>query len=73
MTEPQDLILDILRKMQGDFAELKRDNRELKSGIARLERDLHSLRGDILQQAESIAVIDLRVERVETRMDLRDH
>jgi hypothetical protein len=71
-TEPDSVVLDILRKIQADMAAVRHDIRELKTGQGRVERELNSLRGDLLRQAETIAVLDFRIERIETRLELRD-
>jgi CHAD domain-containing protein len=42
-----DLIVEILRKIQPDVSDLKKDNREIKESLSRVERQVHSLRGDI--------------------------
>jgi peptidoglycan hydrolase CwlO-like protein len=79
MTEPDTIMLDILRKMQADQSELKKDNREIKESLSRLKRQAHSLRGDVqdlrgdfLRQGQTLTGLDIRVERIEMRLDLRD-
>ena len=72
MNEPDNLVLDILRKMQADMVDLKKDNREIKEGLARVERQVHDLRGDFLRQAQTLVGLELRIERIETRLELQD-
>jgi chromosome segregation ATPase len=67
-----ELILEILRKIQSDIAFIKHDVAELKTSVADLRQELHMLKGDILRQERAVAMIDIRVERIETRLNLHD-
>ena len=65
-------ILEILREIQSDVSVIKHDIKELKSGLASLRQEVHTLKGDLLRQERAIAMLDMRVERIENRLDLRD-
>jgi predicted nucleic acid-binding Zn-ribbon protein len=65
-----DLIIEIMRKIQADIAFMKHDVSELKTSIADLRQEVHTLKGDVLRQERAIAMLDLRVERIENRLEL---
>ena len=65
-----DLILEHLKRIQADVAETKRDVRDLKASSAMIlgmigEMVKASARGD-----ERFAALELRIERIESRLDL---
>ena len=65
-------MMEILRRIQSDMAGVKIDLRELKTSIASLRQQVHVLEGHILRQETSTAMMDVRIERIEGRLDLRD-
>jgi hypothetical protein len=72
-TPPQDIILEHLKRIQGDLADLKRDNRDLKASNAMIL----GMVGDLVKAAarsdERFANVEVRIERIEHRLDLQDH
>ncbi len=67
-----ELIYEVLKQVQTEVSAVRHDVRELKTGVARIERELHSIRGDLLRQAEGMAGLEVRMDRMETRLGLRD-
>ncbi len=67
-----ELIYEVLRKLQSDVAEMKGDVRELKEGQIGLRSQLHSIQGDSLRQERTVAGLQLDIERIKTRLDLAD-
>ena len=68
----QDLIYEILKKIQADVSYLKdgrrdlcHDNNSIRSQIHLMQGDLNNLHGNVTQ------ILD-RLDRIETRVDLRE-
>lgn len=77
MTEDtENLVLEILRKIQGDLSAMRREHGERLSRIelrlATVEQTLGSLFALSGSDRETIATLTRRVERIERRLDLRD-
>jgi septal ring factor EnvC (AmiA/AmiB activator) len=72
VNDPQELILEHLRAIRGDIAEIKTDIRDLKAGMNALRTELNSLRGDVLRQERSIAAVEVDVDRINARLGLSD-
>ena len=71
MTEAdQNLMLEILKQIQGDMAVVIKDVQELKSGQIRIREDIHSQSGHIISLEKSVLDLDERVQRIEKRLDL---
>lgn len=67
---PENLVIEHLKRIQADIAEVKRDVRDLKASNAMIlgmigELVKASARGD-----ERFASLEARVERIEHRLDL---
>ena len=72
MTEPTNsLLLEHLKRIQTELSEVKRDVRDVKSEIV----SLRTIMGEFLKadarREGSIATLELRVERIERRLDLQ--
>ncbi len=70
--ETTNLVLEILRKVQGDIAFIRHDVTELKTSVILIRQDINTLKGDLLRQEHAIALLDTRVERIENRLNLSD-
>lgn len=66
----QSLVLEILKKIQGDTSAMKADIQELKQGQVRIREDLHINSGHVISLEKSILDLDQRVQRIEKRLDL---
>ncbi len=71
------LILEHLRAMRGDIAEMREDSREVKSRLVSLEtavstlrRELADLYGDVVGQHSRFDRLLDRLERLEKRLEL---
>ena len=60
--QTETLVLEILRRIQADIAEMKTDIKDLKAGQIEIRMQLHS-----------IAALHVKVDRIETRLDFTDH
>ena len=70
--ETQNLMLEILKRIQADLSEMKDDMRDFKDGQIRVRNEINDLRGDILRLERSNAGIEARISRIERRLDLVD-
>lgn len=73
MTEDtESLVLEILKKMQGDMASVKEDLHLMRMEMTAIRHDLASVR--TLQDVQSTEIERLkgRLDRVEGRLELRD-
>jgi predicted nucleic acid-binding Zn-ribbon protein len=73
MTEIDTVVLDILRRLQSDMADLKHVQRSIRDELIGIRQQLHALQGDVLRQEQEIAGIQMQLDRVNTRLDLVEH
>ncbi|GHU05121.1 hypothetical protein FACS1894205_4520 [Alphaproteobacteria bacterium] len=78
-SETESLVIEILRKIQSEQAEIRRENREVKATLANHSQQFLAIRREILEQTETLLAVDVkvgllsdRVERIERRLDLVD-
>ena len=71
-TEPRDLIIDILRRIQSDMAELKEGQRTANQLFAAIESHMAGFHLTVAAHADELANLKLRVERIERRLELAD-
>lgn len=68
----QELIYEVLKKMQIDVAHLKDGVRDLRQDNIGIRNDIHAMQGDINDlRASDVKIIDC-LERIENRLDLRE-
>ena len=72
MTETQNIVLDILRAIRGDLAEVKASIADLKDGQISIREEIQSMRRDALRQERTIASLQVDVDRVKHRLELSD-
>jgi hypothetical protein len=77
--QPTNLVLEILRGMRGSLDEMHGAMREVIQRLNRIEIGMASIRRDQGSDAEHVAHVEARldslatrVERIETRLELRD-
>lgn len=70
--EPTDLVLEHLRAIRNDTAELKSGLREVKAELISLRQQINALQGDGLRREEVIAGMQVDIDRIKTRLDLSD-
>ena len=73
------LMLEILKQIQSDIGTLKRGQEELKVSAMGIREDIHGLNGEIhslggriLNLEKSSHSMDVRLQRIEKRLDLID-
>ena len=70
--EQGDLILEILKKMQGDMGEIKRDMSSLNMRVSALEDHLRGTLTTLYGIQSDVAHLKSRVDRIEERLGLRE-
>ena len=73
MTEvTNELIYEILKKMQSIQSDQSAKLRELQAGQIRLEKSIHGLKGEQIHNMEQNADFQLKLERLQERLDITD-
>jgi hypothetical protein len=73
MTEPENsLILEILKKLQAGQAEIKAILMDHGHQLINLREEVINLRRDDLRHEVMQSQMDMRLERIETRLELKD-
>jgi predicted nucleic acid-binding Zn-ribbon protein len=70
MTEQtENLVLELLRAMRLDLAQMKDDIRDIKLRLTALESHVANLLSNVLRQNARIDVLDERMGRIERRLE----
>ncbi|MBZ5758176.1 MULTISPECIES: hypothetical protein [Rhizobium] len=73
MTEAtQELMYELMKRIQGDVAGLKEGQRDLRQEMSSLRGQFHLLQGDFNNLRNTVGHIDIRLERIENRLELRE-
>lgn len=72
VVEPTDIVMEVLRKIQADLADLREGQREIKARLSSVERHMAVMQSDIAELRYSFDRLSDRVERVERRLGLVD-
>jgi hypothetical protein len=67
-----ELIYDVLKQLQADMAEVKATLADHTRQFIRVREDINTLRGDDLRRESLQAQMDVRLQRIETRLNLTD-
>jgi hypothetical protein len=70
MAETENLVLEVLRRLQTDLADVKQGQRSIRDELIGVRQQLHAMQGDILRQEQDIAGILVQLDRIKTRLDL---
>jgi hypothetical protein len=70
--EQGDLILEILKKMQGDVGSIKREQTSQGVRLAAIEDHQRGIMTSIYGMQSDISDLKTRVDRIETRLGLTD-
>lgn len=66
------LILDHLRAIRAELADLKDGQRDIKDEMIAVRGQLHAMQGDALRQERTIAGMQVNMDRINTRLNLTD-
>lgn len=67
-----ELLYEVLKKIQTDIAALKMDLSDVKGSILQLREDVHRFEGGMLRIERMDAGTQLRLDRIETRLNISD-
>ena len=66
------IIVDEMSKMKEENDELREEVSELKQEILSIKNFLHNIQGDALRREQTIAGLQLAIDRIQTRLDLKN-
>lgn len=75
MTQPpitNELMHEVLKKIQGDVSHIKTDLSDVKAMQLRMREDFNRFEGDLLRFERLEAETQLRLDRIERRLELAD-
>lgn len=79
ITEPENLVLELLRAIRADIGDLRHGQQELLMRVGRVESGIAGIRRDQGSDAEATAHVQAqvdrmreRLERIERRLDIID-
>lgn len=67
-----ELIYEVLKQLQGGQAEMKATLADVVRQLIRVREDVNNLRGDDLRRETLQAQMDMRLQRIEARLNLSD-
>ena len=67
-----ELVYEMLKRMQADISNVKESVRELRQDNISIRSQLHTMQGDINNLRASVGHIEMRLDRIESRLDLRE-
>ena len=67
-----DLLYEVLKAVQSDVATVRTDMRDMKARLASIESFIATLHGDSTRQTVRMDELQVRIERIEHRLDLSD-
>jgi predicted nucleic acid-binding Zn-ribbon protein len=68
----ESLVIEILRKLQGEMSILREDIRDIKARLSSIEARLAHSHADYATQSLRIDRLEDRLSRIEHRLDLND-
>jgi len=66
------MIYELAKDVQSKVNQIEQSVRDLVQGQLRIRKDINELRSDIIRYDKSFAQIDVRLDRIEKRLDLVD-
>ncbi|MCM2399288.1 hypothetical protein NBH19_24700 [Rhizobium sp. S95] len=70
--QSQELLFEILRKLQSDMSVLKDGQRETRQEINSLRNYMHLMQGDLNNLRGTMSQVMDRLDRIEGRLELRE-
>jgi len=70
--QPDNLVLEILRRLQADLADLKEGQRATNVHLAAIESHMAGFHLTVSAHADDLISLKRRIERIERRLDLID-
>lgn len=72
MAEIENIILEHLKAIQAEIKSLKNGQNDLKAEILSIKSYLHNMQGDALRREQTIAEVQVNLDRINTRLNLTD-
>ncbi len=69
MTDPENLVLELLRAIRGDIAAMREDIREHGHRLNRIESGVAGVRRDMGSDAEAVSHVQAQMDRLRERLD----
>ncbi|MBO3760622.1 hypothetical protein J5J10_06460 [Ciceribacter sp. L1K23] len=70
--QTQELMFEILRKLQADISTIKDGQRETRQDINSLRNYMHVMQGDLNNMHGTMSQVLDRLDRIENRLELRE-
>lgn len=67
-----ELIYEVLKKVQEDVGSLRNDVRSIREEMIAMRGHLNAVQRDVANIYDRLAVLDMRVDRIERRLELSD-
>ena len=67
-----ELMYEVLKEIQARLTHVEDNTRDLVKGQLRIRKDINELRGDIIRHDENFARLEVRLDRIEKRLELVD-
>ena len=68
----ENLLLEHMKAIRSDVADIKRDVRDIKVRITSLEERMVQLYGDVFHHGVRLDELNARIDRIERRLELQD-
>ena len=68
--ETANLVLEILKKLQGEFALMREDMRGMRGEMTAIKQHMAAFMAQQVHQDSEVAMLKLRLDRIERRLDL---
>ena len=66
------LVLEILKKLHGEFALMREDMRGMRSEMTSIKQHMAAFMSQQVHQDSEVAMLKMRLDRIERRLDLVD-
>jgi hypothetical protein len=70
--ETANLVLEILKRLQGEFALMREDMRGMRSEMTSIKQHMAAFMSQQVQQDSELAMLKLRLDRIERRLELTE-
>ena len=72
MAEIENIVLEHLKVIQAELKVLKNGQNDLKAEMLSIKSYLHNMQGDALRREQTIAEVQVDIDRIKGRLDLTD-
>lgn len=72
MAEIENIILEHLKIIQAEMKTLRNGQNDLKAEMLSIKSYLHNMQGDALRREQTIAEVQVNIDRIQCRLNLAD-